>query len=185
MKYDSRLIEFSKREHKSPQVLAINPRGQVPAFKDGDVVVNESLAAIQYLDQTYPDPPLKGLNPQVLQRMSEVNNLQTAVRGVLMAQRQQASKEELESKIGDLKTELKFWESYLGSSSHLVGSDFTLADVAFAPFLLAVDRSSAEFTDFPNLAKYIAQVKGRPSIDQSWPPHWRETPKLEILKGYI
>ena len=40
-------------EHKSPEVMAINPRGQLPAFKDGDVVVNESFAAIIYLEESY------------------------------------------------------------------------------------------------------------------------------------
>ena len=31
----------------------LNPRGQLPTFKDGDVVVNESLAAILYLEEAY------------------------------------------------------------------------------------------------------------------------------------
>lgn len=44
--------------HKSPEVLAINPRGQVPSFKDGDIIVNESLAIMQYLEETYPEPAL-------------------------------------------------------------------------------------------------------------------------------
>ncbi len=43
----------SAEEHKSPDVMAINPRGQLPAFKDGDVIVNESFAAIIYLEETY------------------------------------------------------------------------------------------------------------------------------------
>ena len=33
--------------------MAINPRGQLPAFRDGDVVVNESFAAIIYLEEKY------------------------------------------------------------------------------------------------------------------------------------
>ena len=33
--------------------MAINPRGQLPAFKDGSVVVNESFAAIIYLEEKY------------------------------------------------------------------------------------------------------------------------------------
>lgn len=54
--------------HKTPEAIALNPRGQVPIFKDGDVVINESLAAIQYLEHAYPDPVLvpKDNTPQVL-----------------------------------------------------------------------------------------------------------------------
>lgn len=44
---------LSAEEHKSAAVLAINPRGQLPAFQDGDVAVNDSLAAILYLEDTY------------------------------------------------------------------------------------------------------------------------------------
>ena len=42
-------------------------------------------------------------------------------------QRQQASKEEVQSKVEDLKKELNYWEEYLGSSPYIAGSDFTLA----------------------------------------------------------
>ena len=55
--------------HKTPQVLALNPRGQVPVLKDGDVVISESLATLEYLDEAYPYPSLvpKGASPQVRQ----------------------------------------------------------------------------------------------------------------------
>ena len=36
--YESHLLQFSKQEHKSPQMLRMNPRGRVPVLKDGDYV---------------------------------------------------------------------------------------------------------------------------------------------------
>ena len=33
--YESKLLEASKEEHKSPGYLKLNPRGKVPTFKDG------------------------------------------------------------------------------------------------------------------------------------------------------
>lgn len=42
-------------------------------------------------------------------------------------QRQQASQEEMNSKMEALKTELGYWESYLGSNTYIAGSEFTLA----------------------------------------------------------
>ncbi len=53
--YVSHLLQFSKQEHKSPQMLALNPRGRVPVLKDGDYVCFESLAILYYLDLKYPD----------------------------------------------------------------------------------------------------------------------------------
>ena len=62
--YDSHLLQFSKQEHKSPQLLRMNPRGRVPVLKDGDYVVFESLACLLYLDQKYPDYPLFGTSAE-------------------------------------------------------------------------------------------------------------------------
>ena len=62
--YDSHLLQFSKQEHKSPQMLRMNPRGRVPVLKDGDYVVFESLACLLYLDSKYPDFPLFGTSAE-------------------------------------------------------------------------------------------------------------------------
>ncbi len=60
LKYESKLLEFSKGEHKTPAYLRLNPRGKVPTLKDGEFVVYESIAIMAYLDRKYPDPPLFG-----------------------------------------------------------------------------------------------------------------------------
>ena len=44
--------------HKGPDIMAINPRGQVPTFSDKGTVVNESLAILLYLEDAYPEPSL-------------------------------------------------------------------------------------------------------------------------------
>src|SRR5258707_15097204 len=62
--YQSKLLTFSKREHKSPEYLRLNPRGKVPTLKDGDFVLYESLAIMSYLDRKYPEPPLFGITPE-------------------------------------------------------------------------------------------------------------------------
>jgi len=62
--YDSHQLQFSKQEHKSPQMLRMNPRGRVPVLKDGDYIVFESLACLQYLDRKYPEHPLFGTSAE-------------------------------------------------------------------------------------------------------------------------
>src|SRR5438132_5456112 len=63
--YTSHLLQFSKQEHKSPQMLSLNFRGRVPVLKDGDYVVFESLAVLFYLDRKYPTSvPLFGRTPE-------------------------------------------------------------------------------------------------------------------------
>src|SRR5262245_51145787 len=58
--YGSRLLEFSKGQHKAPDYLALNPRGTVPTLKDGEDIICESLAIVAYLDRKFPEPPLFG-----------------------------------------------------------------------------------------------------------------------------
>ena len=45
-------------EHKEPEYLALNTRGQIPVLVDGDIAICESLAALLYLDEAYPEHPL-------------------------------------------------------------------------------------------------------------------------------
>ena len=62
--YTSHLLSLDMQEHKSPHMLALNPRGRVPTLKDGDYVVFESLAILYYLDRKYPAKPLFGDSPE-------------------------------------------------------------------------------------------------------------------------
>ena len=57
--YDYISHHLRKGEHRSPDYLAINPQGLVPAvvLPDGHVLT-QSLAIIEYLDETVPEPPL-------------------------------------------------------------------------------------------------------------------------------
>jgi maleylpyruvate isomerase len=53
-----------KGEQCSPAFLAINPQGLVPALEaDDGAVLTQSLAIIEWLDETYPDPPLLPKDP--------------------------------------------------------------------------------------------------------------------------
>jgi glutathione S-transferase len=60
--YERVLIDISKGAQKSPEYLAINPMGKVPALKDGDATLAEAAAICTYVAERYPDsklaPPL-------------------------------------------------------------------------------------------------------------------------------
>src|SRR5690349_15127963 len=43
---------------KHPEVLAANPKGQVPVLIDGDLALYDSTAILEYLEDAYPAPPL-------------------------------------------------------------------------------------------------------------------------------
>ena len=55
---ERRSIHLLNGEQHTPAFRAINPQGFVPYLVDGDFTLSQSLAIIEYLDETYPDPPL-------------------------------------------------------------------------------------------------------------------------------
>ena len=52
-----------KGEQCAPSFLAINPQGLVPALEQADSVLTQSLAIIEWLDETHPEPPLLPTDP--------------------------------------------------------------------------------------------------------------------------
>ena len=45
-------------EPHHPDVLALNPKGQVPVLVDGELAVYDSTLIFEYLEDRYPSPPL-------------------------------------------------------------------------------------------------------------------------------
>jgi maleylpyruvate isomerase len=52
-----------KGEQRDPAYLAINPQGLVPTLDDGGTIITQSLAIIEWLDETHPEPPLLPQDP--------------------------------------------------------------------------------------------------------------------------
>jgi len=56
--------QLRKGEQREPAFLAINPQGLVPALEgDAGEVLTQSLAIIEWLDETHPEPPLLPKDP--------------------------------------------------------------------------------------------------------------------------
>lgn len=56
--YDYRAVHLVKGEQTRDAYAALSPQRLVPLLQDGDVTVTQSLAIIEYLDETHPEPPL-------------------------------------------------------------------------------------------------------------------------------
>lgn len=71
-------VKLHKSEQRSPEYLAINPRGQVPVLVDGDEVITQIVAILLHLDAKLPDAgilPASGLaRTRALQTLTWMNN---------------------------------------------------------------------------------------------------------------
>ena len=56
--YETKILEWTKAEHKSPEYLKINPMGKIPAIVHKGIVVPETSAICAYLADAFPNAGL-------------------------------------------------------------------------------------------------------------------------------
>jgi len=61
--YEAKLISTAKGEQKTPEYLAINPRGKVPALRADNDVITENVAILTYVARMAPEAKLLPQNP--------------------------------------------------------------------------------------------------------------------------
>jgi glutathione S-transferase len=193
--YVSHLVEFAKQEHKSPQLLAMNPRGRVPVLKDGDYVCYESLAIMTYLDRKYPEAPLFGTTPAeaatIMRFICEYQGyVEDHIMKIIYAILFQSMEENLDAvthAMHIVSNEARSLQNRLAQSAWLVGEQFSAADVVIFPgiqmLMRALSRPEAqELRDqllplaltYPAIAAWIGRVEALPNYAKTYPPHWKE-----------
>jgi maleylacetoacetate isomerase len=61
--YDYRVVHLQKNEQFNESYAAVSAARLVPLLRDGDNVLTQSLAIIEYLEETHPQPPLLPADP--------------------------------------------------------------------------------------------------------------------------
>lgn len=69
LQWISRPVDLVNNQHLTPEFMAINPNALVPVLVHNGVVITESSDIIDYLDQHFPNPPLRPSDPAELERM--------------------------------------------------------------------------------------------------------------------
>ena len=73
--YDYLPVNLLQQEQKAPDYLARNPQGLVPALElDGGEVLAQSVAVLEWLEETRPEPPLLPADPLQRARVRSVVN---------------------------------------------------------------------------------------------------------------
>lgn len=192
--YASRLIEFSKKQHKAPEFLALNPRGKVPVLKDGDFALSESLAIVAYLDRKFPEPPLFGRTAAetglIWKSISEALHYLEPPAGRIIvpvfSDKVAEAAEDIAAAKPALHDELHRLDEALAGQDWLVGASISAADVAVYPFieilLRVAGKGNAQPLDLgllPLAKRYAAihrwceRIRALPGYERTYPPHWR------------
>jgi len=67
--YVSHYVNLRAFENHRPEYLAINPNGVVPTLVHDGTVILESTFINEYIDEVFPDPPLRPSDPAAMSRM--------------------------------------------------------------------------------------------------------------------
>jgi glutathione S-transferase len=192
--YQSRLLEFSKGDHKAPAFLKLNPRGKVPVLKDDDFVLNESLAIMAYLDKKHPEPPLFGTLPQetglIWRAVTETEAYllsagDKVIRPVFFGKGLDET-DKIQEAAHIVRQELKRIDGELSGSTWLVGKQISAADIALFPLIQTILRAAGKDAakplklellpladTFPNLSTWVTRIEALPGYERTYPPHWR------------
>ncbi|MFM7395513.1 MAG: maleylacetoacetate isomerase [Gammaproteobacteria bacterium] len=155
---------LSKGAHRSAEFLRVNPQGLVPVLQAGDDVVTQSIAIIEYLDETHPEQPLLPSSPaeratvramalSVACDIHPLNNLRVVnyLRSEFKAD-EEAVTRWIRHWIGigfeALELQAKRWSA---DGRYCFGSRATLADACLIPQMYNARRFGCDLSPYPTL----------------------------------
>jgi glutathione S-transferase len=157
---------------RSAVFLAVNPMGLIPAIKDGDLVLSESLAINLYLARKYGGP-LAGRTVQeeglltmwTMWAATEVEPYTVKVVRVYDDAREntEAGKAAIDASVRALKLPLDVLEQRLAGRDYVIGDRFTVADLNIAEVLRYVQTEEQVFESRPDLKAWIERCQSRPA----------------------
>jgi glutathione S-transferase len=188
--YERRVLSFSAGETRKPEFLALNPRHRVPVIVDGDFVLYESNAIVEYLDEAYPGRGAP-LFPGDARRRALIRRLimeadhyfDKAIDPVVdYAFAKDPAKRDAQ-KFADGKAAVAeecalFARSLAGE---FLAGPLSAADYALYPTVAFLDRCKIKLPDFDPLAlmpapfaAWKARVEALPHFAATIPPHWQK-----------
>ncbi|KAM9835142.1 glutathione S-transferase A-like [Syngnathus typhle] len=195
--YHQKRLSLTNMAHRTPELMAINPRGQVPAFRHGERILNESLSACLYLENQFKEqgnkliPSCPAEQAMMYQRMMEGTVLFQKSIAIIHHSSKVPKKEECDSAMGEihevLREEVKLWERYRKESTgpFMSGKTFSLSDVCVFPSIAFLFYYRLSPERYPKVAEYYNLLKERTSIKNTWPPHWQFNPTGRALMKAI
>ncbi len=171
--FDRILLDLPNKEQKQDWYLALNPYGKVPVLVEEGAWVYESALCNEYLEEKYPTPTLAptdaGMKAQMRLWVEWCNSqFVPPVIGLIYenrkpaAERSQEKIEQCKAKLNDLLPRL---EKQLQTDDYLMGG-YSMADIAFTPFLTLCERVGVDFHGFPKVTQWAQRLKTRESYEE-------------------
>jgi maleylacetoacetate isomerase len=177
-------------EQRTAEYLERNPQGLVPALEAGTAVLSQSLAIIEYLEETRPAPPL--LPPGALER-AQVRAMALHIGCDIHPLNNLRVLEYLRGPLGQPDTAVQAWyahwigagfgaletraKRHSAAGRYLFGDGLTLADLCLVPQMYNAMRYHCDLTPYPTLVgidRHLASLApfqaARPEVQPDYVP---------------
>jgi len=180
--WQDRPVHLRRNEQQAEAYAALNPTRLVPLLRDGDLTLHQSLAIIEYLDETHPQPPLLPADPagrarvralalDVACEIHPINNLRV-LRYLLHelklddAARDAWSRHWTAAGLQAIETFLAT-DPATGRFCH--GDTPTLADIALVPQVFNARRVACPLDAYPTVLRVFDACMQLPAFDDTQP----------------
>jgi len=187
--YERKVLSFAAGDTRKPEFIALNPRHRVPVLVDGDFVLYESNAIVEYLDEAYPATGARLFPGDVRTRaltrrlIMEVDNYLDEALDPLTTQAFSRKPEERDPQqiVAGRKAvvdELALFTKAM--RGEFLAGPLSAADFAFYPLVAFLKRCELKLPDLdadgmltPELAAWKARIERLPYFGRTIPPHWK------------
>jgi glutathione S-transferase len=158
--------------------LRLNPSGKVPVLRIDELTLAESSAIFEYLEETYPDPPLLPRDPAGRAEARRLtawfdDKFHNEVTANLLYERVNRKlsrsgypdSEKIKAGMRNIKYHLDYIGWLMDHRRWLGGDELTIADFAAAAQLSCLDYiGDVDWTRSPGLQDWYAKIKSRPAF---------------------
>jgi maleylpyruvate isomerase len=172
------LTKDGGKQH-TPEFRTINPHGRVPALVlDSGDILTQSLAIIEYLDETHPNPPLLPKDPV---KRAKVRALAQVIACDIHPLNNLVALQYLRRVLKHEQTEIDAWyhhwviegfktlETMVESGPYAFGNAVTVADICLVPQMANARRLKVPLDAFPKLVAVDAALLKLPAFDKARP----------------
>jgi maleylacetoacetate isomerase len=165
--------------NRRPEFRAVNPQMRVPTLvaPSGEVLI-QSLAIIEYLDETHPDPPLLPKDPIA---RAQIRALADVIACDIHPLNNVGPLRYLKNQMGQGQSAIDAWyhhwvrtgfealEALVRPAPYAFGSQVTLADVCLVPQVYNARRLKVPLDSFPKIVGIEAACLALPAFDRARP----------------
>jgi maleylpyruvate isomerase len=181
LEYDYRSVHLTKNEQFNESYAAVSASRLVPLLKDGDAVLTQSLAIIEYLEETHPEPALlprkpaerarvRGLAYDIACEIHPLNNLRVLrylVHDMKLSDEDKTRWYRHWVETGLETVERQLADPLTGRFCH--GEAPTLADVTLVPQVFNAQRFGCRLDHVPTVMRVYDACMGLPAFDATQP----------------